>query len=116
MRRKLMFNFVRKIREAYQDYRDAVKLGKAVTEIENWMKENPDATKEQKQAIADAIYDKYGGLYVRSYPGGPRRLMSPENRTLAIAEAAAYKAMHAPGATEEEKRAAADRLASLKAP
>jgi hypothetical protein len=105
----------RRIIERYQDYTDAVKLGRATEELENWMKHNPDATEEQKIAAAQRIHAKYGGLYIRSYPGGPRRLMSPENRQLARDEAAAYEAMHAPGATEEEKKVAASRLASLRA-
>jgi hypothetical protein len=110
-----MFRILRKIQETYQDYRDKVKLGIAAKEMEDFIRDHPDATEEQKLALAESVHARFGGLYVRSYPGGPRRLMSPENRQLAMAEAAAYKAMHARGATEEEKKAAADRLASLRA-
>jgi hypothetical protein len=80
----------------YQDYTDAVKLGIAMEQLNDWIKHNPDGTEEQKSAFAESVTAKYGGLYIRSYPGGPRRLMSPENRQLAAAERAAYEAMQKP--------------------
>lgn len=103
------------ISTTYQDYIDAVKLGIAGEQLTDWHRQNPNATEEQSIAAAQRNIDKYGRLYVRSYPGGPRRLMSPENQQLAIAERAAYEAMQAPGATEEEKKVAASRLIELRA-
>jgi hypothetical protein len=101
------------ISTTYQDYTDAIKWGIAHEQLTDWIRQNPNATEEQKIAAAQRNIAKYGRLYIRSYPGGPRRLMSAENQQLAVAEAAAYEAMQAPGATEEEKKVAASRLTAL---
>lgn len=87
----MFINFLRKIQMRFQDFNDCKKLGMAMEQIQDWIKDNPDATDEQKIAAAARIHAKYGGLYIRSYPGGPRRLMTPENRELAIAERRAYE-------------------------
>jgi hypothetical protein len=103
------------ISTTYQDFIDVVKLGIFRQQFTDWQRQNPNATEEQSVAAAQRSSDKFGGFYGRSYPGGPRRLMSSENRQLAIAERAAYEAMQAPGATEEEKKVAANRLIELSA-